>query len=131
MPRTVHVPFVSRSIFDRHPTWGYACPVVPLPIACNLDALSPQQRRREQELLASFRSARLSVREIGNGYRFDLSGEPALLARVGEFVALERLCCPFLDFVLEARSGLGPVSLTVSGDDPAARTFIRNAFAGG
>ena len=102
---------------------------MPRPIACNLSALSPEQRTREQELLAVFRSTRPKTQAIEHGYRFEVSSDPANLARLGEFLGLERLCCPFLDFRVVVRSGGGAVTLDVYGDEPDAQAFIRDAFA--
>jgi hypothetical protein len=101
---------------------------VHVPIACNLGALSPEQRRREQELLAEFRSSRPENRPIDNGYRFEVPNT-ANFGRLGELLGLERLCCPFLNFRLVVGSAGGPVTLEVWGDDSAAQAFIRDAFA--
>ena len=103
---------------------------MPSPIACNLGALSPEQRKREQTLLAEFRSSPPNARPINNGFRFEVASEPEALARLGEFLALERLCCPFLTFKLTVGSAGVPVTLDVYGDEPGAQAFIRDTFAG-
>ena len=36
---------------------------------------------------------------------------------VGEFIARERLCCPFFQFDLEGKPDNGPVRLKFTGDD--------------
>lgn len=73
----------------------------PVPIACDLTKLSPQERIREKELLALFkRSVRGSV-ETEGGIRYAVAADPATLAAVGELFGLERLCCPFLAFELQ------------------------------
>lgn len=97
-------------------------------IACNLSALSPEQRRREQELLAEFRSSGMRHRPINNGYRFEVAADPEALARLGEFLALERRCCPFLQFDLAIGSGEGPVTLDVYGKAPSVGDLIRDTF---
>ena len=97
-------------------------------ISCNLGALSPEQMRREQELLTEFQSSRTHPRPIDNGYRFEVPADPKALARLGEFLALERRCCPFLQFDLAIHSGAGPVTLDVYGEDPSVGDFIRNTF---
>jgi hypothetical protein len=99
-----------------------------LPIVCNLGALSPAQREREQHLLAEFKSWQRDARPIDAGYSFEVPDEPATLARLGEFLALERLCCPFLRFRLAVGFELAPVVLEVSGDDDAAQAFVRDTF---
>jgi hypothetical protein len=101
---------------------------MPLPIACNLGALSLEQREREQNLLAEFKSLQRRARPIDAGYSFEIPDGPATLARLGEFLALERLCCPFLSFRLAVGSELAPVVLEVTGDDAAAQAFVRDTF---
>ena len=98
------------------------------PIACNLGALSTEQRQREQQLLSDFIQARPAAEPTSQGYRFEVPGDPATLARLGELLALERVCCPFLSFDLAVPSGGGPVTLDVYGDDSASRDFIRTTF---
>ena len=90
-----------------------------LPIACDLAALSVEQRSTERELLAAFRAAAGAPEEK----------DVALLTRLGEFLALERLCCPFLNFELLVPAGRQAVSLHIYGD-PAVKSFVRSTFAG-
>ncbi len=98
-----------------------------LPIACNLDALSPEQRSREQALLAEFRTLFRNPEETAQGFRVAVTAEPALLARLGEFLALERVCCPFLTFDLSVSAAQGPVTLHVHGG-PETKRFLRSEF---
>lgn len=99
-----------------------------LPVACNLGTLTTEQRRREQEILAKFRAAQLPASAIDGGYRFDVPCGPADLAELGEFVALERLCCPFLSFRLSIGAALAPVFLEIVGEGRAVEAFIRATF---
>jgi hypothetical protein len=70
------------------------------PIACNLSNLDDAARSREQELLVRFRTILTEATRSGDHYRFTLPSDRATLADLGEFMALERLCCPFLRFQL-------------------------------
>jgi hypothetical protein len=99
----------------------------PLPIACDLAALSAEQRSREQALLAEFRPLFRDPQETAQGFSVVVSAEPKLLARLGEFLALERLCCPFLTFDLSISSGQRPVTLHVHGG-PGTKPFLRSVF---
>jgi hypothetical protein len=101
-----------------------------LPIACDLGALSPAQREREQLLLAEFRAAVRETQETERGFRFVIPEDPELLGRLGEFLGLERLCCPFLTFELSIPAGRGPVILHVHGD-LGAKSFLRSVFMPG
>jgi len=104
-------------------------PVAHVPITCDLGALSPEERAREQTLLAEFKLTSGEPQETANGFRFVLRNDPPWLGRLGEFLALERLCCPFLNFELVVPAGRQPVSLHISGE-PAVKPFVRSVFAG-
>lgn len=98
------------------------------PIACDLGALTPEERTREQTLLASFQALCGRAEETETGFRLELpASEP--LSRLGEFLALERLCCPFLNFDLSVAAGQGPVTLHIHGA-PGVKPFLRSVFFG-
>ena len=98
-----------------------------LPIACDLGALSPAQRAREQELLREFKAASPGAQETERGFRFLIPQDPQRLGRLGELLGLERLCCPFLTFDLSIPAGRGPLTLHVHGE-PGAKSFLRATF---
>lgn len=100
-----------------------------LPIVCDLARLTPPQKAREQELLAKFR-ARLRVepeRVKPSDQGVQVSIDPSDLAEIGEFLALERLCCPFLDFTLTVPARDGVVTLHISGPEGSGE-FLRSTF---
>ena len=78
------------------------------PFACELKAIPAEQRpvhlRTAQQL---FQSVRL-IRELVDGYAFQLNDEPDALMEAALFISRERLCCPFFTFALtvEAEGGL-------------------------
>lgn len=98
-----------------------------LPVACDLGALSPEERAREAELLTELKAALGEPEETETGFRFAVPQDPPLVGRLGELLALERLCCPFLGFDLAVPAGRGTVTLHIHGD-AAAKTFIRSVF---
>lgn len=100
-----------------------------IPIACDLGALTLEQRRREGALLAEFKDHTPPARETSDGYAFTLGADAELLTRVAELLALERLCCPFLTFDLSLPAGRGPVTLHIHGG-PGAKAFVRDTFSG-
>ncbi len=59
------------------------------------------------------------VRELDDGYAFRHSSEPDVLLLLAEFVALERLCCPFLGFEIELEPGGGPLWIRMTGEKGA------------
>ncbi len=72
-----------------------------VPFACDLSRLSAGQRAREKVLLQEFKILCEHHEETGLGWRFYVNADPEVLSTMGEFLALERLCCPFLEFHLE------------------------------
>ncbi len=100
------------------------------PIACRLDALSGPERDREARLLMEFRTALRPIRETEHGFVFEAPSDPETLARLGEFIGLERLCCPFLTFELSAPSERRAVTLHISGQ-AGAKQFLSSLFQAG
>src|SRR3989442_12870923 len=72
-------------------------------IACDLSALSPDQRARLREVRSQLRPMVREVRELPDAYAFLLSAPEGSLVRVAEFIELERRCCPFFKFELEVQ----------------------------
>lgn len=71
------------------------------PIACVMNSLTPEERRREGELLELHLDSIRERRERPDGYSFRYSEDPALFSKIAELVSLEHRCCPFLDFQLQ------------------------------
>jgi hypothetical protein len=44
-----------------------------------------------------------------NGYAFRFSNEGAILSSLSDFIALERLCCPFFGFSVEVEPEGGAI----------------------
>ena len=86
-----------------------------------------EQRERYGEIKTRLRAAVKEVKELPDGYAFRYEPDPALLMAVAEFTTLERRCCPFFSFVLEVRSGEGPLWFRITGPK-AAKPFIKDAF---
>lgn len=85
------------------------------PIACDLSALSPDQRARLREVRSQLRPMVREVRDLPDGYAFLLSAPEGSLVRVAEFIELERRCCPFFKFELEAQEEGGAACLRLTG----------------
>src|ERR1700736_6598405 len=66
--------------------------------ACNLKALTPEQRTRHAKLSRDLLSGVTERRELPDGYAFRIH---AALSDVGEWIAAERKCCPFFRFRLD------------------------------
>ncbi len=69
-----------------------------LAVACNLSAFDSEQSRRHDALATELLSNFQTARELPDGYEVNLPGESAWYLKLAEWVILERLCCPFLNF---------------------------------
>jgi hypothetical protein len=70
------------------------------PIACQLDAFSAADRARHDKLMTTLLGEVREVKELPDGYAFRLPTDAKRLAEVGEWISLERQCCPFFNFDL-------------------------------
>lgn len=95
-------------------------------IACDLHALTDAERNREQILLQTFRSLLGNGTWSGSDVRFELPADAGTLSQLGEFLAYERRCCPFLRFQLAVDSA-DAATLTISGPE-GTRAFIESTF---
>ncbi len=94
---------------------------IEFPIACNWSALTAAQQERQGSLYRRLRENVEEVMELEDGYAFRHSPERAVLLALAEFVANERLCCPFFEFGLTVERAGGPVWLRMTGGGEAKR----------
>jgi hypothetical protein len=97
------------------------------PIACNLKALTPAQRARQSALSRKLTAAVIGTRELPSGLVFRIS-TGITLPELGEWIADERKCCPFLDFQLLIECEGGPVELSLTGG-AGVKDFLLSEFA--
>jgi hypothetical protein len=89
---------------------------IEVPVACNWAALTAEQQERQRALYRELRTDVQEVRELDDGYAFRHSPDRAVLLAVAEFVANERLCCPFFEFGITVERAGGPVWLRMTGE---------------
>jgi hypothetical protein len=99
------------------------------PLACDMTAIAPDERPKHLATSRELFSRIEEFRELPNGYEFRLAEGPELITKLAEFVSLEKLCCPFLTFVIEIEAEGGPVWLRLTGRD-GVKAFIREEIAG-
>jgi hypothetical protein len=87
-----------------------------IPIACDLTALTPDQRQQQVVLATQLAEAVETVEELPNGYAFHYRTDATTWQTVTTWIEWERQCCPFLTFTLE-RTGAGPIWLRLTGAD--------------
>jgi hypothetical protein len=97
-----------------------------VPFACEISRLDREARSREQTLLAWFHNAFTEAEWTGSDYRFTIAADRESLRDLGEFLALERVCCPFLTFRLEVDRAETAV-LSISGRE-GVQAFIAATF---
>ena len=91
------------------------------PCACDIAALTPDERERRQALADQLYAATQEMQERVDGYMFRYPA--ALLPTVAAFVTLERRCCPFFRFALDVEPDDGPLWLTITGHE-GVKAFI-------
>lgn len=98
--------------------------------ACDRMALTAEARKRHfEELGPALRKLHKSVRELPDGFAFEFPADAATVRLVEEWVAGERLCCPFFDIELRLEREGGAVWLGLTGRD-GVKAFIKADFAG-
>src|SRR5256886_3044183 len=64
-----------------------------LPISCDVSAISPERRKRKNELDKILRSSQKGVRELPDGFEFEFPSDASTFQDVAEWAGMERLCC--------------------------------------
>jgi hypothetical protein len=82
--------------------------------ACNPFAMTAGQRDSYRAARGLVESATLSVEEIADGSAARLDPREDVILAAAQFVALERLCCPFLSFRLDLTAD-GALTLSLTG----------------
>ena len=95
-----------------------------IPIACDLNALTPAERERRRTLVGALARAIVGRAELDHGFELRVDSAKLDLPALAEWIALERRCCPFLQFRVELAAGDGPVTITLSGGD-GVKDFLR------
>jgi hypothetical protein len=89
----------------------------PTVLACNLKAISAGERPRYGELVKGVRKAVRDRTEMSDGYAFKLDSKTISLPEAAEWIAMERLCCPFLTVQLFAADNQAHWILTLTGPE--------------
>jgi hypothetical protein len=98
-------------------------------LACDLSALTPQQREHHSIQSPLLFATVQEVSALPDGYRFRLTESPEVLAQVADFIAHERLCCPFFNFGLTVEPYDDVIWLSLSGEE-GVKELIQAEIAG-
>jgi hypothetical protein len=83
-------------------------------LVCRTDAIEASERlARSARIERLFRDAALARQAVSGGYAFRFAAHE--IEEIARFVALERRCCPFLEFSIDVPAEDGPVWLVVTG----------------
>jgi hypothetical protein len=98
------------------------------PFACSLEkTLTKEQREHKKQITEKMEGARIETQELPDGYLFRFRQEAVSFVEVADWVATERVCCPFFDLAIEAERENGPLALRITGRE-GVKQFIRAEF---
>jgi len=97
------------------------------PFACDMTALSSEQRTRHHELAALLQSPLADIRELPDGYDFEFPWSPNLYDLLTEITPLEHACCPFFDIAIRIESESNKLYWHLTGRE-GIKPFIRAEF---
>jgi hypothetical protein len=96
------------------------------PIACNMNVFDHKQRERYNTIRIKILDATTGILEATDGYQLDFKYEPELFKLLSEFITLERLCCPFLNFEISINN-LEDLNLKLTGPK-GVKEFLQTEF---
>ena len=94
------------------------------PFHCDLHSFTSEQRLVHADLTARLVAAILEKRELAEGFAFRLDAEKAPPDVIGQWIELERKCCPFFGFRLDVEPERGAIWLQLNGR-VGVKDFIR------
>jgi DNA-binding transcriptional MerR regulator len=96
-------------------------------IACNPNSIPADMREQWVETGKQVYASVQEVQDIPDGYGFRLPNDSAMLLKVAEYIANERLCCTFIHFTLEIEPNGGPIWLRLTGAE-GTKEYMRSVF---
>jgi hypothetical protein len=97
-------------------------------IACNLNAIKGGERQRYTDLMTRLRAAIRQREDHADGCAYKLDSGRVSLVEVAEWMAMERLCCPFLTLQLSVSGDREDWLLTLTGP-PGAKVILDATFS--
>jgi len=96
-------------------------------VACMVYAFDQDQRIRYHALKRELTSL-FTAEELPDGYAFLFPNKPLALSKIAEWVALENLCCPFIQFTIRVSGESEEIRVELTGND-AVRDLIKQEFS--
>lgn len=94
-------------------------------LACGLN--EPRQVHHRHSLIQELKQAVQEKRELSDGYALRFPGEEQRCRKLTDFIAFERVCCPFLVFEMKFEAFGGPIWLHVMGPHGVKDVIQREA----
>jgi hypothetical protein len=94
---------------------------------CDLTALNESERQCRSGLAKAVEQAARARTELSNGYAVVLDASKITVDAVNQWIALERRCCPFLQFATHADSLAEALIVELTGT-PGVKEFLRAEF---
>lgn len=88
-----------------------------LPLACDLTALTAEERGRHTQLWSHIRMLAPTPNPTPRGFAFSFTPSTAPMKDRAGLAALELRCCPFLQISLRLEPADGPLSFELGGDE--------------
>jgi hypothetical protein len=96
-------------------------------LACNLNAIPAATREQWAETGKQVYAAVQEVQGLPDGYGFRLPPDSAMLLKIAEYIANERLCCAFIHFTIEIEPNGGPFWLRLTGGE-GVKEYMGSVF---
>lgn len=96
-------------------------------LACNPNAIPAEQREQWAKTGKQVYEAVQEIQDMPTGYGFRLAPDSIMLLKLAEYIANERLCCPFLRFTVEIEPNQGPFWLRLTGSE-GVKEYIWTVF---
>ena len=99
-----------------------------IPLACDMGVSTPTERELHIQTTKELFQSLQTIRDAEKGYEFSFPNRSELIVNVAEFISKERLCCPFLEFILTVAPGNEYITLLLTGP-VGTREFLRAEFS--
>jgi hypothetical protein len=95
--------------------------------ACDLKALTPEQRMLQKKLNKELKTSVTAVRELPDGYALEIDSSKLPIVDIAQWVTLEHRCCPFVLFRLDVQRRDNIVTLSLQGP-VGVKPFLETEF---
>ena len=102
--------------------WTQAAETLP-PIACNMKALTAEQRKQLNETGEHVIGSIVASRDLKDGYAFQVDAAKSSITEVAQWLDLWRRCCPFYEFRIDFHAADAGLWLSVTGR-PGVKEFL-------